>query len=100
MQAKIIEAIRAKRLIEVVYEGDRRVAEPHVLGERGSQKSVQLRVFQLRNDAAPWVRPGWRFYLLAKLKGVRVLQETFPGRRPTGSYQHALWSWIIEMVAP
>jgi hypothetical protein len=99
MQTEIVEAIRGKRLIEVTYEGELRIAEPHVLGERGKQMSVQLQVFQLKNNAAPWARPGWRYYILAKLDRVRVLQETFPGRRPSGSYQHALWSWIIEMVA-
>lgn len=100
MQTAFVEAIRTKRLIRVTYEGQRRTAEPHVLGTRGEGNSFQVLAFQLTNDADRLAGPGWRYFLLSKIESFEVLDSTFHGRRVTRSYQPSQWKWIAAVVAP
>jgi len=100
MEHEIAAAIRGKKLIEVVYEGQRRLAEPHVLGRRGRDDHLQVHAFQLRNHSQPLSRPGWRFYLLAKIEHLHTSGENFAGRRSSGSYHHTGWNSVIAIVEP
>lgn len=100
VETRIATAIRNKKLIEVVYEGQRRLAEPHVLGRRGKDDHLQVHAFQLRNDAQPSSKSGWRFYSLAKIEQVTVSSDGFSGRRSSISYDHAQWNSIIALVGP
>jgi len=98
LKDQIAAGIRARRLIEMVYDGQRRTVEPHVIGTRGKFDQAQVLVFQLENHSDRTALPGWRFFLLSGVSHVTVLEQTFPGRRPDGAYHHSRWRWIDATV--
>jgi hypothetical protein len=81
MDARLCEAIRAKRLLMFGYGGLVRVVEPHLYGVNTAGHealSAWLRAGHSRSDP----EGGWRTYLVGEMHRVQVLAETFPGPRP------------------
>ena len=96
MDQLIREAITEKKLIEFHYKGHHRIAEPHVYGRKGGVD--QLLVYQVRGESSSGGLPEWRRVNLPDVSGLRILDETFSGRKLTPSGEHSTWDHIYECV--
>lgn len=96
MDEQIIKAIRGKRLIEFIYHGLQRIAEPHVFGYLNGIK--QLLVYQIRGQSRSGGLPNWRRVDIHEMSQLGILDETFPGRRPHPSGKHSSWDSYIAVV--
>jgi predicted DNA-binding transcriptional regulator YafY len=81
VREQLLEAIEAKREIELHYEregsgaGERRVA-PHALFRSGD-KRLFLYAFQTEGASNRNELPGWRRFALESIKSVKVLDDQF-----------------------
>lgn len=87
-------AIAHRRQVELVYAGRPRLVEPHDYGLRGGEP--QLLVFQKSGESRSGQPTGWRSLRLAEITDFRVLEATFPGRRPADS--HIAWDVLFVRV--
>lgn len=94
--AIISNAISNKNLIEVTYDRDIRLVEPHVLGYKNSK--LELLVWQLRNYAEVSPTNHWRTFEIQKISNIKITTQTFLGARATKSYSHPSWAQIIAKV--
>ena len=84
-------AIENRQLIEVSYNGKRRVVEPH---DYGVHKGVEkLLVYQLRSlpPASDRQATGWRLLDVSKIQSCGVLNESFRGSRGQAHRNHLKW---------
>lgn len=91
-------AIANRRLIELRYHGDLRVAEPH---DYGAQKGTpKLLIYQLRASSSTRRSnvEGWRLLEVAKIEACTVLHETFPGSRGQSHQRHLVWDVVYVRV--
>lgn len=95
-QAIIESAIRSKSIVQFMYHGHRRVAEPHVLGVSGGV--VQFLGYQIGGSSASGGIPDWRRFNLADVSGLSVTTQSFLGRRPFPSGHHSSWDRKIAVV--
>jgi hypothetical protein len=96
MDAVIRMAISNKQLVEFTYHGLRRVAEPHVYGVlRGKH---QLLTYQVAGESSSGRLPDWRRVELSGISGLRVLDEHFPGARPSPSGRQSKFDAVLAVV--
>lgn len=91
------QAIEQRRMIRFLYHGKERIVEPHDHGIRNG--SVQL----LGRQTAGVNRrplPCWLTVKTAEMLDLTMLDETFPGGRPTPSGQHIEWDTLFIRVRP
>ena len=90
-------AILQKRLIELVYEEKLRIVEPHDYGiHRGSVKLLGYQV----GGSSSGPLPNWRWMKVNLISGVRLLNRTFRGRRPSTAGKHHEWDQLFLRVRP
>jgi predicted DNA-binding transcriptional regulator YafY len=92
---KLRSAIANKRLVQLRYEGARRVVEPHDYGVQNETPS--LLAFQVRSSD-PAKKPGWRMLHLSKMSDCVILDETFKGSRGASHRQHHKWDILYARV--
>lgn len=90
-------AIAQKRLIEFLYKNKPRVVEPHDYGIHKGE--IKLFGYQVRGRSSKPL-PNWRWSVVNEISQLRLLNETFPGRRPTLSGKHHKWDQIFIRVEP
>ena len=95
VDALIRRAIHERRLVEFMYHGAPRAAEPHDYGRM--QSRVRLLSFQVRGSSRGSL-PGWRLFDVAEIKELRVLGETFGGSRGTQHRTHKHWDEVFCRV--
>jgi hypothetical protein len=90
-------AIQRKRLVEVRYNGQSRIVEPH---DYGSQRGIErLLVYQLRTSAfAGQHAVGWRLFDIRKIKTLIILDARFKGSRRTSDQDHHNWDALYARV--
>jgi hypothetical protein len=90
-------AIQEKRLIELVYNGKRRILEPHDYGiHKGSEK---LLGYQVAGESSSKL-PNWRWMEIERISDVRLLEHRFRGGRPPSSGRHHQWDQLFFRVEP
>jgi hypothetical protein len=90
-------AIQEKRLIELVYNGKRRILEPHDYGiHKGSEK---LLGYQVAGESSSKL-PNWRWMEIDRITDVRLLERRFRGGRPDSSSRHHQWDHLFFRVEP
>lgn len=89
-------AIFEKKLLEFTYDGLQRIAEPHVYGVKDGK--YELLVYQIRGQSRSGGLPNWRRVELRKISNMRILDESFPGSRPTLSGKHSNFDTTIAIV--
>ena len=97
MDTLIRQAIAEKKLMEFRYQGYARIAEPQIYGRKGGVR--QLLVYQLRGESRSGRLPGWRRVDLPGISGLRILDETFAGRRDNPSGEHSPWDETFAIVS-
>jgi predicted DNA-binding transcriptional regulator YafY len=96
--AQIRRAIADKNLIEIRYNAQTRVVEPH---DFGVQNGVdRLLGYQLRSSRAPFDKKGvgWRLFDVRKIESIVILDMPFKGSRQTGNQEHYSWDKIYARV--
>jgi hypothetical protein len=96
MHENIIKAIADKRLIDYVYRGHHRVAEPHVFGYRNGV--LQLAVYQVGGESRTGSLPNWRCVSIHDITALTIGTKTFRGKRSFPSGQHSSFDNIIAVV--
>jgi len=94
MEELIIKAIHEKKIIAFSYQEKHRVAEPHIYGIKNGIKKILC--FQIRGHSSNDNLPDWRMFDVNKIIGLRILDESFPGPRPSG--RHSSFDRIIAIV--
>ena len=90
-------AIEHKSLIQFVYKDKPRIVEPHDYGiHKGRVKLFGYQVGGLSSEPLP----NWRWALVNSISDLRILERTFPGRRPAPSGRHHQWDQIFMRVKP
>ena len=89
-------AIQDKRLIRFRYKNKERIIEPH---DYGVQKGIaRLLSWQVGGQSSSRL-PGWRWFDVAEMKEVEVLNKSFPGNRNV-SGEHHRWDEVFIRVEP
>lgn len=97
--SRIREAIAQKKLIEIWYNADSRVVEPH---DFGVQNGVErLLGYQLRSSRAAFGKDtvGWRLFDLQKIESIVVLDMPFKGSRQADGQGHYAWDTVYARVS-
>ena len=94
---KIWTAIEQTRLIRLRYHGKDCLLEPH---DHGILKdSVQLLSYQVGGFSTRPI-PNWVLMKVDQMSDVKLLDQTFPGGRPTNSGKHIKWDKLFIRVKP
>lgn len=91
-------AIANKRLIQIGYRGDLRVAEPHDYGVQHG--SANLLIYQLRGSGRGHGsrERGWKMLTVSKIDTCVVLDEAFSGSRGQSHQHHFAWDVVYARV--
>ncbi len=91
----LMEAIEQRRMIRFLYHGKVRIAEPHDHGVRNG--SVQLLAWQTAGENSRTL-PCWLTVKTDEMLELTMLEETFPGGRPTSSGHRITWEVLFIRV--
>jgi len=87
-------AITEKKSLEFDYDGYPRIVEPHVYGRKNEKNGIL--VYQLRGQSSDG-ELGWKRMHMKKMANMRVLDETFPGKRQVPN-RYSSWDLIYLIV--
>ena len=97
MEALLCRAIFDRLLIAFSLDGYERIAEPHDYGIVDGEKRL---LFYQVGGASRSGRPlGWRWAVVARISGLRLLDDHFAGPRPVPSGKHQRWDRLIASVS-
>ena len=80
----IRQALAERRVVQFKYHGYSRRVEPHALGRVTGDRSALLG-WQVSGGSASEPPPGWRTFVLADIKSLKLMSPTFvprPDYRP------------------
>ena len=84
-------------MIRFAYHGKDRIAEPH---DQGILKgSVQLLSWQAAGRSTRPL-PNWLLTKVDEITDLELMDQTFPGRRPTATGKHIQWDVLFIRVKP
>ncbi len=90
-------AIKNKRMIRFAYHGKDRIVEPH---DHGILKgSAQLLSWQVAGRSSRRL-PNWLLTKIDEMTDLTLLDQAFPGGRPTASGKHIQWDVLFIRVEP
>jgi len=90
-------AIEQTRMIRLMYHDKERILEPH---DHGVLKgSVQLLSYQTDGSSSRPL-PNWLLTKTDEIVDLELLDQTFPGGRPTATGNHIRWDKLFIRVKP
>jgi hypothetical protein len=90
-------AIEQARLIRLIYHRKDRILEPHDYGILNG--SVQLLGYQVGGSSSRPI-PNWLLMKANEITCLELLDQTFPGGRPTVPGKHRKWEKLFIRVKP
>ncbi|MEX2264166.1 MAG: hypothetical protein WD696_19590 [Bryobacteraceae bacterium] len=90
-------AIEHRRLIRLLYRNKDRIVEPHDYGVHNG--TVKLLAYQVGGSSSGRL-PNWRWMEAELISDIHLLNQTFPGGRPTPSGKHHKWDKLFIRVKP
>jgi hypothetical protein len=90
-------AIEHRRMIRLVYHRKNRILEPHDHGILNG--SVQLLAYQVGGSSSRPI-PNWVLMKANEITDLELLDQNFPGGRPTASGKHLKWDKLFVRVKP
>ncbi len=90
-------AIEHRRMIRLVYHRKNRILEPHDHGILNG--SVQLLAYQVGGSSSRPL-PNWILMKANEITDLELLDQVFPGGRPTASGKHLKWDKLFIRVKP
>jgi hypothetical protein len=94
---RIVTAIEQTRIIRLVYHHKERILEPHDHGILNG--SVQLLGHQFAGSSSRPL-PNWLLMKTDEISDLELLDQTFPGGRPTDTGHHIKWDKLFIRVKP
>ena len=94
---EIWTAIEQTRMLRLMYHDKVRVLEPHNHGIHNG--SVQLLAYQTAGKSSRRP-PNWLLMKTDEIVGLEMLDQTFPGGRPTATGNHIKWDKLFIRVQP
>ena len=93
----ILTAIEQTRMIRLIYHQKERIVEPHDHGILNG--SVQLLAYQVAGSSSRPL-PNWVLMKTDEITDLELLDQTFPGGRPTATGNHLKWDKLFIRVKP
>jgi hypothetical protein len=90
-------AIEQARLIRLEYKDRKRIVEPHDYGIHNGV--AKLLAYQVGGSSSQKL-PNWRWMEEELISDIHLLNQTFPGGRPTPSGKHHQWDKLFIRVKP
>ena len=78
----LCDAIQGRHLLSFTYDGHQRAVIPAAHGTHKSTGNAVLRGYQIRGTSSSRSVPLWDIFLVDKMIGLQVLQETFGANPP------------------
>ena len=97
LDALLRTAIGQARMLRLRYLNRDRIVEPHDYGRQNGV--IKLLTYQVGGSSSGPL-PNWRWMETAAISDVRVLDQTFPGGRPTPTGKHHKWDELFIRVKP
>ena len=94
---KIWTAIEQTRMLRLMYHDKERILEPHDHGILNG--SVQLLGYQTAGKSSRRL-PNWLLMKTDEIIDLQLLDQTFPGGRPTTTGNHIRWDKLFIRVKP
>jgi hypothetical protein len=94
---EILTAIEQTRMLRLMYHGKERILEPHDHGILNG--SVQLLGYQIAGKSSRRL-PNWLRMKTDEIVNLELLDQTFPGGRPTATGNHIRWDTLFIRVKP
>ena len=92
----IRRAIARRRVLEFVYDGQTRIAEPH---DYGAYNGVhKLLCYQIGGRSRSGKVPDWRTYLIRKIVSAKATEAAFKGQRAVPG-KHLEWDELFASVS-
>ena len=91
------KAIEDRRMIRLLYHRRNRILEPHDHGILNG--SVQLLAYQVGGSNSRPL-PNWILMKADEIADLELLEQSFPGGRPTASGKHLKWTKLFIRVKP
>lgn len=77
---KIVAAIQNQNLLSFVYDGFRRIVEPHTYG-MDKKGHMALRAYQIGGGSESGEYVGWKLFHTQEMHGLTAEHQTFAGAR-------------------
>lgn len=90
-------AIEQTRLLRLHYLNKDRIVEPHDYGEHNGV--IKLLTYQIGGSSSRPL-PNWRWMEIDLISDAELLDQTFPGGRPTALGKHHKWDKLFLRVKP
>ena len=90
-------AIEQTRMIRLIYHRKIRILEPHDHGILNG--SVQLLGYQIAGKSSRRL-PNWLLMKTDDVIDLEIMDQTFPGGRPTPTGNHIKWDKLFIRVKP
>jgi hypothetical protein len=90
-------AIEQMRMLRLVYHDKQRILEPHDHGILNG--SVQLLGYQTAGKSSRRL-PNWLLMKTDEIVDLELIDQTFPGGRPTATGNHIKWDKLFIRVKP
>ncbi len=90
-------AIEERRMIRLLYHRRLRIVEPHDHGILNG--SVQLLAYQIGGSSSLPL-PNWILMKADEIADLELLDQIFPGGRPTAAGKHLKWNTLFIRVKP
>ncbi|HEX5385992.1 MAG TPA: WYL domain-containing protein [Gemmatimonadales bacterium] len=84
---QLVRATQEHRVVTFMYDGLRRMVEPHMVALHGAGEAV-LMGYQTAGFSRTGEVPGWRTFIVSEVQDLDVLDRTFPGPRPDFNAAH------------
>jgi hypothetical protein len=94
---EIRAAIEQTRMLRLMYHDKLRILEPHDHGILNG--SVQLLGYQTAGKSSRRL-PNWLLMKTDEIVDLEMLDQTFPGGRPTATGNHIKWDKLFIRVKP
>lgn len=98
MKQDLIKAIEQKRMVEFLYNGKKRIGEPHVYGLINNNELLLLYQTSGSSSTTQARLPEWRRLKVDKIINLKVLEEKFPGPRKQGISRYNDWDVTHAVV--
>ncbi len=76
VKSSICNAIKNRRQISIVYDGQVRVVDPYLIGTTTAGNET-LRAYQVGGYSERGGLPAWRMFTLKKISAVKILDTSF-----------------------
>ncbi len=91
------KAIEERRMIRLLYHRRPRMLEPHDYGILNG--SVQLLAYQVGGSSSRPL-PNWILMKADEIADLELLDQNFPGGRPSAASKHLKWNTLFIRVKP